>query len=231
MSVSRSLTGISGSRPVRSASATANTATFWKARSASTWRSGSSAASRSGPRGEFARKSGARGDFIECLGIDQLVEQQREIADLARQESADRANVDQTVQSRGLLDEKREVGIAGADGIQHPQHPLHHRGRGRLPCGRLQYAVQDEVHAPAARLIEPAVGSRMAIGFQLGRDRRNVGGGKSAAGQFLRDVGAFGGKPAERALAVAPLRVGAAEHQRFELAGDGLPRGLDAFNG
>ena len=87
MSVSRSLTFISGSRPVRSASATVNTATFWNCRSASTCRSGSSAGSRSVRAASSATKPCARRQFVECLGVDQFVEQQREIGDLPRQES------------------------------------------------------------------------------------------------------------------------------------------------
>ncbi len=47
ISVRRSLTRISGKRPVKSASATVNTATFWNCRKASTCRSGSSPDSRS----------------------------------------------------------------------------------------------------------------------------------------------------------------------------------------
>ena len=62
-----------------------------------------------GARGEFARESAARGGFVECLGIDQFIQQQGKVGDLPRQESADRANIDQPVERRGLLLEKREV--------------------------------------------------------------------------------------------------------------------------
>ena len=110
MSVSRSLTRISGSRPVRSASAVENTATFWNARSASTWRSGSSAGQPFGAGRELAHEALARRQLVERIGIDQLVEQQRKVGDLAREESADRADIDEAVERRRLLLEQRQVG-------------------------------------------------------------------------------------------------------------------------
>ena len=54
-------------------------------------------------RGEFTGKSRARGRLLERFRIDQFVEQQRKIRDLARQETADGANLDQTVHGRGLV--------------------------------------------------------------------------------------------------------------------------------
>ena len=61
-------------------------------------------------RGQLAAESRARGQLIERLRIDQLVEQQGKIGDLARQKAADRAHVDEPIERRGLLLEQRQVG-------------------------------------------------------------------------------------------------------------------------
>ena len=207
MSVRRSLTAISGKRPVRSASATENTATFWNCRKASTCALRIIRRQPLGAGCEFAGKSRPRGRLIEGLRVDQLVEQQRKIRNLARQKTADRADLDQTIQRRGLLFQQREVGRAGADRIEHAQHSLHHGGRRWPHCRRLQQTLEDDVQPPASRLIESAVRSRMAISFQQRRDRRRFGGRKSAVGEFLRDVDVLGVEPTQRRLAVSALRI------------------------
>ena len=80
-SVSRSLTCISGSRPVRSSIATRNVAARRNWRSASTCRS-SSLAGVLEPRGEFLRELGAIRQRLEDARVEQLVEQQRMRGDL-----------------------------------------------------------------------------------------------------------------------------------------------------
>ena len=114
-----------------------------------------------GAGGEFAGKSSARRHLVERFGIDQFVEQQRKIRDLSRQEPADGADLDQPIEGRRLLLEQRQIGRAGADRIEHAQHPLHDDGGCGWPRrSRLQQAIEDDVQAPAPGLIESAIRSR-----------------------------------------------------------------------
>jgi hypothetical protein len=54
-----------------------------------------------GSRVEFVHEARARRQLIEGIGIDQLVQQQREIRDLPRQKTADRAYLDERSNAGG----------------------------------------------------------------------------------------------------------------------------------
>jgi hypothetical protein len=90
-----------------------------------------------GARRQLHDESLPRWQFIERLGVDQFIQQQRKVGDLPRQKTADRAYLDQAVQRRRLLLEQSQVRGAGADRLQHPQHALHDRSSFGLLSGEV----------------------------------------------------------------------------------------------
>ena len=216
MSVRRSLTDISGRRPVRSANATANTAAFWNCRSASTWRSGSSpGTARCAPRAPARSRRGWQ--LLERLLIDQFVEQQRKFRDLARQKAADRRHLDQPVERRRLLLEQRQVRGAHADRLQNAQHPLHHDRRLGRPRGESEHAGENDVRPGGGRLRPACDTARRADTPVASRRRQQWSQAASATGELCGDVAVVGGEPFEPGVRARLKRVRRAEHQRLEL--------------
>jgi hypothetical protein len=88
----------------------------------------------------------------------------------------------------GLFFQQRQVGRAGADRIEHAQHALDDGGRRWPRCSRLQQTLEDDVQAPPPRLIQSAIGSRVAIGFQQAARPRRFRRPEIRGSQFLHDI-------------------------------------------
>ena len=132
ISVSRSLTRISGKRPVRSASATVKTATFWNCRSASTCRSGSSADSRSVRAASIFTNPARLGSSSNALAsINSSSSSGKSAICRDRKPLIAHTSIKRS-SAAGCSLSKRQIRGARADRLQHAQHPLHDgRRRGR----------------------------------------------------------------------------------------------------
>ena len=174
MSVRRSLTFISGNRPVRSATATRNIAGPLELPQQVDLPFGIRRVGAGHPCAQVVLQLGARRRGLEQPLVQQFVEQQRKRRDLVGEKLRLGAQLDQAL-ARGLvLVEQREIDRAPADPLDHVQQARRARSpRGRRPRSPAAAAASASA-AAASRLVEASQVAAVAHQVEALEDRCRV---------------------------------------------------------
>ena len=231
MSVSRSLTFISGRRPVRSATATRNTATRWNCRSRSTCCSGIVALRARHARAQVLLELRARRHVSNSRSSSSSSSSSGNAAIWSVRNCACAHSSTSRRRATRVLVQQREVHGAPADQLDHVQHAAERRPPRRRHRATPRSSEGSSVlQPPPARLVEPPVIGALAQHVRAGRARAGMS--PTRARRSSSSAPLVAGLGLEQRLERAIRRVARAgfagpEDQRAEVPAHPLPVALE----